>query len=267
MDSIVSYFADFGMDIGTLMRFSGAILLGALLVSGICRFIFRRQTMLGHAISSSIAILFIYIITVLMMTVFTQMRAYISPLPFVTITSESISFFSFHGANYSVIASELLSMIILAFIVNLVDSWLPRGRNLLNWLFFRCLTVAVGFLMHYLVTWLFNRYCPMMIVQYAPAVLLALLILMLLTGALRFIVGLLLTTVNPVIAALYTFFFASLVGKQITKAVMTTAILSGVVLLLEDLGVATISLVAGALVAYIPFLLLLILVWYVVSRP
>lgn len=267
MESIVSYFADFDMDIWTLLRFSGAVLLGALLISGICRFIFRKQTMLGHAVSSSIAILFIYVITVLIMTVLTQMRAFITPLPFVTITTESISFFSFHGANYSVIAAELLSMIILAFLVNLVDSWLPRGKNLLNWLFYRCLTVAVGFFMHYLVTWLFNRYCPVVIVQYAPAVLLALLILMLLTGALRFIVGLMLTTVNPFIAALYTFFFASLIGKQITKAVMTTAILSGLILLLEDLGVAAISLVAGALLAYIPFLLLLILVWYVVSRP
>ena len=102
--------------------------------------------------------------------------------------------------------------------------------------------------------------------MYAPVILLAILLVMLLTGALRFLVGLVLTTVNPLIAALYTFFFASLVGKQITKAVLTTGILSGVILLLEKLGITTLSLLSGALVAYIPFLLILIVVWYIVSR-
>ena len=138
--------------------------------------------------------------------------------------------------------------------------------TLLKWLFWRILTVAVGFLLHYGVTWLLHRYLPQGIVLYAPAILLAILVLMLLTGALRFLVGLVLTTVNPVIAAFYTFFFASLVGKQITRAVLTTGILSGVIVLLEDMGITALSLAPGALVAYVPFLLILVPVWYFVSR-
>lgn len=267
MESIISFFADFGIDLPALVHFSGILLLGALLISFISRFIFRKQTMLGHAVSSSIAIIFIYVVTVLLITVATDLRFLVSPLPFVSITSGSIHFFTFHGSLYSVIAAQVLSMIILSFLVNIVDSWLPRGKKLLNWLSFRCLTVIFGFLLHYLVTWLFNKYCPEFVVTYAPAVLLTILIVMLLTGALRIIVGLILTTVNPVIAALYTFFFASLIGKQITKSVMTTAILSAVILLLEELNITSLSLMSGALAAYIPFLLILIPVWYLTSRP
>lgn len=267
MEAIVLFFSNSGINLGTFLRLSGMLLVGALVVSAINRFIFRRQTMLGHALSSSVAIIFIYVAAVLVITATTDLHFPMPPLPLVTFTSDSMRFFAFHAASYPAIAAQLLSMIILAFLVNLVDSWLPRGKHLPVWLFFRCLTVVLGFLIHYLVTWLFNRYCPEFIVQYAPAVLMAILVVMLLTGALRFLVGLILTTVNPIIAALYTFFFANLIGKQITKAVLTTAILCGVILLMEKLSIYSLSLAAGALAAYIPFLLLLIPVWFVVSRP
>lgn len=267
MDSIFLYFANVGIDLGVFLRFSGILLLGALLVSGISRFIFRKQTLLESALSSSIAIIFIYIVMVLIITIAKDLNFLVAPLPFVSITTDSITFFAFDGAAYPVIASQLLSMVILSFLVNLADMWFPRGKNLINWLSFRTLTVIFGFLMHFLVTWLFAHYCPVFIVQYAPAVLLAILLIMLLTGALRFIVGLILTTVNPIIAALYTFFFANIVGRQITKAVMTAAICSGAVLLLRKYGLTALSLEPGALVAYIPFLLVFVPVWYLVSRP
>ena len=267
MESIVSYFSNLGIDLYTFLRLTATLFIGTLLFSAIHRFIFQKQTLLGHAVSSSISIVFIYVVTVLIIQVITDLRYLVSSLPFVSITQNCITFFSFHCASFPSVSAQLLSMIVLSFLVNLIDSWLPLGKNLINWLSFRCLTVIFGFLMHYLVTWLFNRYCPDFVVLYAPMILLALLVTMLLTGALRIVVGLILTTVNPVIAALYTFFFASMIGKQITKAVLTTAIISGLIIMLEKSGITTLSLMTGALVAYVPFLLLLIPVWYIVSRP
>lgn len=267
MESIASYFANFGLNFNGFLQLSAVVLIGALMMNLICRFIFQKQTMLNRAISSSVAIIFIYVMTVLIMTAIPKMRSFLSPLPFVSISQESISFFSFQSADFPAVASEIFSMVILSVLVNFVDSWLPRGKHLLSWLFFRSLTVSVGFFAHYFITLVFNRYCPELIVLYAPTALLVLLIVMLMTGALRFIVGLVLTTVNPIIAVLYTFFFASIIGRKITTAVMTTAILSGIVILMERMGVVSILLMTCALVAYIPFLLLLILVWFVVSRP
>ena len=150
--------------------------------------------------------------------------------------------------------------------MNLADNWLPTGKNLLNWLFFRILTVALGLIMHFIVTYLFTSYLPQGLVTYAPTVLLALLILMLLTGALKFIVGLLMATVNPIIAAAYTFFFANIVGKQITRAVLTTAIVAGLVYLLQYFGINAVSIAPDALIAYVPILLLLAALWYLVHK-
>ena len=267
MDAFISYFSSLGLDFGGMAKFTLILLLGALLVSTLIRFIFRKQTLLGHALSSSIAIVFIYVVMVLILTLVSELHFLVTPLPFAVISKEHVLFFSFSHSNYPTIASQLVSMMILAFLVNLADGWLPRGKGLLRWLFWRCLTVVIGFFLHYLVVYLFNHYLPQSIAMYAPSILLAILVLLLLTGALRFLVGLILTTVNPVIAALYTFFFASIIGKQITKAVVTTGILSGFIYLLEDLGITSLSLQPGALVAYIPFLLLLIPVWYLLSRP
>ena len=124
----------------------------------------------------------------------------------------------------------------------------------------------IALILHLIVTGLFTNLLPEGLVTYAPTILLALLVLMLLTGALKLLVGVVLTTVNPLIAALYTFFFANVVGKQITKAVLTTALLTGLVLLLQHLGVGVISIASAALIAYIPFSILLVILWYVVCK-
>jgi len=266
MESIVSYFAHIGVDFMSFLKVACILLLGAILISAISRFIFRKQTLIGHAVSSSIAVIFIYVMMVLILTVITELRFLVTPLPLASISEERIMFFSFENASYTAIATELLSMIILAFLVNLLDTWLPQGKNMLSWTWWRLLTVGLGFILHYAASLLIHRYLPQGIVLYAPVILLLILLILLLTGALRIVLGLILATINPLIAALYTFFFATLIGKQITKAVLTTGILTGVILLMQDMGIYSLSLSTGALVAYVPFLLVLIPVWYLISK-
>lgn len=266
MESIVSFFAAQGINFEAFLKASAILLLGALLISGILRFIFGKNTLIGHSVSSSIAIIYIYVAYAVILTLVPKLQWIVSPLPFAAFEGESITFFSFRNAAYTTVASQLLSMIILSFLVNLADTWIPKGKNILSWVCWRCITVALGIIMHFIVTWLFNRYLPIGIVIYAPVILLAILLLMLLTGALKLVVGAILTTVSPVIAAFYTFFFASLVGKQLTKAILTTGILTGIVYLLQNMGIAGLNLAASTMIAYIPFLLLLLLVWYVINR-
>jgi len=263
---IVAYFQSLGLDFWGLLKAGAILLLGLLLVSVFGRFIFGKRSALNNAVSSAIGILFIYAATVVLKSAGAQFQELIAPLPFVTISGEDLILFSFANADYTVICSELLSMIILAFLVNLADGWLPRGKNIFTWVFFRCLTVVIAFFLHLLVVGLFSTYLPEGIVTYAPTILLALLILMLLTGALKLLVGVLLSSANPLIAALYTFFFANIVGKQITKAVLTTALLTALVLALNYAGFSVISISTAALMAYLPFLVILILLWYLVYQ-
>lgn len=266
MEKIREFFASINLNFDSFWQAALILLLSTFLLSVFGRFIFGKRSALNNAVSSAIGILFIYALTVVLKSAGAQYSSLIAPLPFVTISGENLMLFSFTGAHYTVICTEVLSMIILAFLVNLADSWLPRGKNIFSWVFFRCLTVVVGYLMHLVVVYLFATYLPQGIVTYAPTILLALLILLLLTGALKIIVGAVLTTVNPIIGGLYTFFFATLIGKQITKAVLTTAILSAIVIGLQYIGVSVISIASSALIAYIPLLVLLVVLWFIVCK-
>lgn len=251
-------FETFLMAIGALI---GALVLLAL----VGRFIFGKRSALSLAVSSAIGILFIYAVTIVLGGAGAQFQKFIAPLPFVTIENDMMVLFNFQ-ADYTVICMEVLSMIILSFLMNLADSWLPAGKKVFTWILFRALAVVIGLVLHLIVTGLLTKYLPEGLITYAPVILLAILVLMLLTGALKFLVGLVLTSVNPLIAALYTFFFANVVGKQITKAILTTGILAGMIWILKQLGVTAIYIASAALAAYIPFIILLVLLWYLVRK-
>lgn len=245
-----------------------ALMLAAvnLVLSAVGHFIFGKRSSFNHAVSSAIGILFVYALTIVLSSMGAEFERFIAPLPFIQINGESLTVFSFIGADYTAICYQVLGMVILAFLANLIDGILPRGKHLLTWFFFRCLTVVLAMVLHVAATYLLTTYLPEGLVTYAPTILLALLVILLLVGALKFVVGALLISVNPLIAAFYTFFFASFVGKQLTKAMLTAAILSGLVYGLNYLGITGISIASAALFAYIPLVLLLLVVWYIGNK-
>lgn len=253
-------------DTHQFLTYALVLMVISLLLGVLGRFIFGKRSQLNHAVSSAIGITFIYAITIVLHSAGGDLSRWIAPLPFVTLHGETLSVFSFYTADYTAICAQVLSMVILAFLANLMDAWLPRGKHLITWFLCRVLTVALALVLHVLTVYLFNTYLPLGIVTYAPTILLFLLVLLLLVGALKFVVGAVLMTVSPVIAAFYTFFFASMVGKQLTKAVLTTLILSGLVLALNYIGCSAISIAAAALVAYIPLLLVLLVLWFVIGK-
>jgi hypothetical protein len=266
MENIIALLESTGINFDTFWKAALILLVGSFLMSVFGRFVFGKRSVLNNAVSSAIGILFIYAVSVSLRSAGAQFAPLIAPLPFVSISGDTMTLFNFVGAHYTVICSEVLSMIILSFLVNLADGWLPKGKGIFSWLFFRCLTVVVAYLLHLIVVGLFATYLPEGIVTYAPTILLGLLIILLLTGALKIVVGAALTTVNPIIGGLYTFFFATVIGKQVTKAVLTTTILSGIVLALHYVGVGAISIASAALVAYIPIALILVALWFIVYK-
>lgn len=266
MDAIIEYFKSLDLDYMYLLKIGLILLLGTFVTSLFGRFVFGKRSTLNKAVSAAIGILFIYALTVVFHSLGAKYERLIAPLPFITLSADTLTIFSFEAAHYTLICSEVLSMIILAFLVNLADSWLPKGTNIFTWLFFRCLTVVIAFVLHLVAVGLLATYLPEGLATYAPVVLLVLLVLLLLTGALKLLVGVVLTTVNPLVGGLYTFFFATAVGKQITKAVVTTALVSALVLILNYADSLVISIASAALIAYIPFVVVLVLLWYIVYR-
>ena len=255
------------IDLISTLKFISLIAAACLTVSVLGRMVFGKHSALNHAIASSMGIVFVYVATIVIYTFNPQgLSRFLAPLPFVSFSGTRMTLFSFSGSDYTLICAQVLSMVILAFLANIFEGILPKGKHFIGWLFFRCLGIVLAMATHLVVTWLFNAYLPQGLVTYAPTILLALLVLLLLVGALKIVVGAVLATVHPLIGAFYTFFFATIVGKALSKAVLTTAILSGIIVAMNYIGVHAVSIAGEALIAYVPFLIVLVVIWYVVSR-
>lgn len=239
---------------------------GSLVLGFIGRFAFGKHSILDNAVSSAIGILFVYAATVVLFSMGAAYKVFVAPLPFVGLTEGEMTIFVFEGTDFTLICEQLVHMIVLAFLANLIDRILPRGEHFITWLVFRCLTIVLAMVMQLGVSLLFAKYLPQGIVTYAPSILLIILIAMLAVGVFKIFVGAAIATVNPMVGALYTFFFATFIGKAISKAVLTTLIISALVWGLNYLGITVIAIGAAALVAYIPLLIGLLIIWYIVNK-
>ena len=255
------------VDFLSTMQFLLLFAAGSLILSLLGRAVLGKRSSLNHSVSSAMGILCIYVVTIVVYTCKPwNLAEFLSPLPFVTFLDNHIMLLPFTKAEIPILCHEILSLVILAFLVNLLDTFIPQGESILGWYALRFLTVVLSMALHLVVNWAFNTYLPDVLVTYAPVILLGLLLGMLLLGVLNVILGLVLTVVNPFIGAVYTFFFSNIVGKQLTKAVFSTALICAVIFLLEYFGYTVICITTGALVSYIPFIAVLAILWYLIGH-
>lgn len=240
----------------------------AMMVMGLLgRLAMGKRSDLNHAVSSAMGILFIYAVTVSVYTFLPHtLTAYLSPLPFVTLAGDYLIFLPVRDMAFTFTCTQVLSVVILAFLVNLLDTFLPKGEGIVSWYLLRFVTIALAMAAHYAVRWAFNTFLPMVLVTYAPMILLGILAAMLLLSVLNLVLGVALTLMDPIFGGIYAFFFSNIVGKQLTKAVLTTALICGIFFLLETMDYAIIVLSASLLAACIPLGIVLLILWYLLGH-
>ncbi len=266
MDHAASYIPA-RVDFITTVQFMVYFTLASLILGILGRVMLGKRSSLNLSVSSAIGILFIYVLTVVVYTFNPwQLQSIMTPLPFVSFFKEYLIIFPITNMQLMPLCGELLSLIILAFLVNLLDTFLPRGNNPVTWYLMRFITVAGSMGLHYFVRKALHMYLPQGLITYAPMILLFLLAFMLLSGVVNLVLGLVIAVTNPFLGAMYTFFFSNIIGKQVSKAIFSTAILCCVVCLLERFGYTLICITSGALMAYIPFVVLLLVLWYILGH-
>lgn len=266
LQSILDTVQSMELDALTFLKDIAIVCAIFLVLSFLGRMIFGKRSNLNHAISSAIGILSVYMLGVFLYGTSHILAGLLASLPFVAVHEGTMALFSFTGAEFQEICAMLVRTVVLAFLVNLLDTLLPKGKNLFAWLLFRLITVFLAVLCQGLITWISETYLPAAFIHYAPMILLGILVAMLLLGVLKVFVGIALATINPIIGALYTFFFSSLIGKQLSKAVLTTILLSLLVHGLNYLGYSVISLVGISLLPLLPVILVLLALWYLVNQ-
>lgn len=252
------------VDAAQFLLFFGA---GFLILALISRVVLGKRSSLNHSLSSALGIALIYALTVILYTFKPwDLEALLSPLPFITFSGEYLIILPIADAHFSALCQQVLSLLILSFLVNLMDTLIPRGDSVIAWYLLRFVTVILAMVLNLVASSLLRAYLPDFIVTYAPEVLLILLGLMLFSGFISLVLGLVIAVTNPFLGAMYSFFFSSLVGKQLSKAVFSSAILCAVFFMLEYNGYTIISISAAALMAYIPLALVLLILWYLIGH-
>lgn len=255
------------LDLTHIAKFLLFFAAGSLILSVLGRFILGKRSSLNHSLSSVMAILFIYAVTIMVYTFKPwNLENLLSPLPFVTFFNEYMVVMPIVGIYPTVLARELLSLIILAFLVNLLDTFIPQGKTAIGWYCLRFFTVGLAMVLHLVIHWAFNTYAPDLLVEYAPLILLLLLVALLLLGFLNAVLGLILTITNPFVGAVYTFFFSNIIGKQVTKAVFTSGILCVILFFMDQAGLSFIHISMTALTAYVPVAIVSLVLWYLIGH-
>ena len=269
MDKIYSGLQSFlpaGFNLTKYFQFVLILAVGMLIISVLGRLIFGKRSTLNYAVSSSVAILLMYVVNVVVYSLGLKWGALLSPLPFVSIQGDYLVIFNVLSGGFRAICSHVLNLLVLAFVMNLIQTVLPQGKKMLSWYFWRLLSVVLAFVAMYFVNLLLSSVVPAVIAQNAPIVLVILLVVALLLGALKLVVGGILAFANPLLALLYTFFFSNVVGKQLSKAMLTTGLLIALVCLLNYLQIGTIFIAGAALLAYIPLLIIALVLWYIIGH-
>ena len=239
----------------------------SLILSGIGRVVLGKRSSLNHSLSSVMAVLFLYAVTVVIYTFKPwSLDLLLSPLPFATFSDHYLIILPITDLQFPALCTEILSLLILTFLINTVDGLLPQGENLVSWLLMRIVTILACFGLHLLVSWAFRTYLPDALAEYAPMILLVVLGILLLSGVISLVLGLIIAISSPFLGAMYSFFFSSIVGKQVTKAVFTTAILAGLLFLMDHFQLVVIMITPGALLTYIPLALALLVLWYLIGH-
>ena len=250
-----------------IARFLLFFAVGSLVLSLLGRLVLGKRSSLNHSLSSVMAIVFVYAVTIAVYTFKPwNLESLLSPLPFVTFFNDYMVVMPVVGIYPTVLAREFLSLIILAFLVNLLDTLIPRGTSIPGWFCLRFFSVGLAMVLHLVIHWAFHTYAPTLLVEYAPLILLILLLVMLLMGLLNAVLGLIIAINNPFVGAVYTFFFSNIVGKQLTKAVFTSVILCVILFFMDQAGLSFIHISMTALTAYIPVAAVCLLLWFLIGH-
>ena len=242
------------------------VIASIMILSGIFRLVFGKGSTLNTSISSALSILSIYILCMIIYSFSTQLKLLFTPLPFVTLSGDYLSIFPIFNASFTSVCTELFKLLIWSFLMNLLETWLPKGEKLFAWYFFRLLSMGLAICLYYFVEMLLLAVLPEAFTTYAPLVLLGVVVLTFLFGCLKLLVGGALAFINPFLGLFYTFFFSKVIGKELKKAIITTLILTLLVCAFNFFGFTSICLATLPYLTYLIVFIIGMVIWYVISK-
>ena len=235
-------------------------------VAGIFRLSLGPGSMINNAIASAVAILTIYVIAVLLYSFGSKLHVLFEPLPFVSVSEDYLTIFPIFEASLQELCKEVVNLTILAYVMNLMETWLPKGDKIGSWFSFRFFALVIAVCVHYSVSLLLKHVVSESVLVVVPIYLMGIIALAFLLGVLKMIIGGESFFVKSFLGSFHSFFFAKDMGKQLMRAMTTTILMTILVCILNYLSFTTVAIAAVTFFTYFPIILLGLILWYVIAK-
>lgn len=232
----------------------------------IFRMIFGKGSNLTRAVSACLSILLVYLAAILIYLFLPDLRSQLAQLPFVTVDEQHFVLWSLSGLSNELLYGSILKLALLALLVNILETFLPQGKRFLTWYLWRSVTVIAALALYSFLYTLIHAAVPELFGTWAKAVILGFWAVILLSGILKLLLSIILTVMNPIIGALYTFFFSNMIGRQFSKSILTTVILVSLVEILNRFGFTQFAFSDFSLASYGPACVILVATLYLFGK-
>lgn len=250
----------------TVLRAAAMVALVIFIIGAIFRSIFGKGSSLNRAVSATLSILLVYLASVLLFVFLPSLRENLNQLPFLSVTTERCMIWDIQYLSEDLLYPSLLQLAMLALIVNLLETFMPEGEKFLSWYLFRTITVLASLGLYVGLCAVINSLAPQIFGSWAKVIILGFWALILLSGLLKVLLSIILTAINPIIGALYTFFFSNILGKQFSKSILTTILTVCIVAAMNHLGLTQFAFSDFSLASYGPTCVIVVVVLYLFGR-
>ncbi|MBQ8236928.1 MAG: hypothetical protein IJZ39_02100 [Oscillospiraceae bacterium] len=257
-----------GYDPYSMISFLGFVIAVVFIAAVLIRIVHQKASRYNHALASAMALLFAY--TTLMWLhggILNDLVAEVlRVLPLIEYDGEKITLFKFALDKPFDASAAYLYTFILSFILIGLDDLIPDAKNGFGWIALQVFITFLTLVFYWFVIKCLNHFMPDGLNQFAPLILVAILVFMVLLGFLKVVLGLVLVAVNPLLGAVSAFFSTSRLGQALGKAALCALFLCAVSIYLvnNDLGSFVLSDMTFA-VCILPMAVLVGL-WFVVGN-
>ncbi len=270
METIEELIATVRQNIDAIHQYAkvfGLCFFGLLFIHSMFRFLLGKKAQISLSISSAMEIFCMYCILLCLHSFgLDWQKIFPGTLPFISVQKDQLLLFPMlTGGLYST-CNQVLQLLVIAFLVNLINDIIPHGKHIISWYFFRLITVILSIGINFMVHQIFTVLLPPDFMQIAPTVLLLTLVALVLLGSLKLVVGFALLFLDPIIAALYTFFFATFIGRRLARSLVTASLLTLLVLVLNILEINVLTINTATLLVLVPVLIFILLLWYLIGH-
>ena len=241
----------------------------ALILAALIRLIHKKTSQYNHALSSAMALIFMYMLMLLLHNVIPEIvDPVLEKLPLIDVNLESntIKLFQFSANRFGECCQELVYVLILSFCLIGLDDIIPDAKNVASWMLLQFIIACVAMAVYSFVLRCIDHFFPEIFTSVAPMILVSILLFMVFLGLLKVILTLILAAVNPLLGAISAFFSSNKLGMALGKSVMCSFVLIAMTYVLRLNDITTVSLDdMTIMVCGLPLLVLAIL-WVIIGH-